>query len=99
MKTTQTVKTLSKELKEISLKDFYERTDLTWKAKGIFSYLLTLSKEELNDIETIRDRSKEGLSAFRSGWKELEDAGYVKRYPIFENGRVSEWRTKICKVR
>lgn len=99
METTTIEKPLSKEVEIKSLKKFYESTDFTWKAKGIFSYLLTLSDEELNDIESIRERSKEGLSAFRSGWKELEDAGYVKRYPIYENGRVSEWHTKVCKVR
>lgn len=80
---------------ESTTSEILARADLSWKAKGIMAYLLTLTEEEQNDIITIRNQATEGISAFRSGWKELEDAGYVKRFPVMEKGRTVEWRTKV----
>lgn len=31
----------------------------------------------------------------RSGWKELEAYGYVRKYPVREDGHIAYWRTEI----
>ena len=62
--------------------EFIRRKDLSWKAKGILTYILTLPDDWVININEIMTHATEGEKAFRSGWKELKDAGYVNRYPV-----------------
>lgn len=54
-------------------------TNLSWKAKGLFAYLWSQNDEwDFYESEVAR-HSTDGLSSLRSGLKELEQQGYLKR--------------------
>lgn len=77
--------------------EFIRREDLSWKAKGILTYILTLPDDWIININEIMTHATEGEKAFRSGWKELKDAGYVNRYPVRdkESNKITHWETVI----
>ena len=52
---------------------------LSWKAKGLHSYLLSLPDNWKIYIADLKNRSKDGKHATSNTIKELIDAGYVKR--------------------
>ena len=64
-----------------------DRIDLTWKAKGIYAWILrhpdcqAIGKMAL--IERIRGTGKEGVESVKGALKELEDSGLI------------QWETKI----
>lgn len=73
---------------------------LSWDAKGVFTYILSLSSDETINLEEISKHSTDGMTILRSAIKELEKEGYIKiskernengsfagiRYEISENG-------------
>lgn len=69
--------------------------DLSFKAKGILTYLLSLPDDWVVHIEQIVTKSKDGISSFRTGLSELIDKGYLKRYPVKEDGVIIRWETEI----
>lgn len=69
--------------------------DLSFKAKGILTYLLSLPDDWVVHIEHIVTKSKDGIASFRTGLSELIDKGYLKRYPIKEDGVIIRWETEI----
>lgn len=77
--------------------EFIRREDLSWKAKGILTYILTLPDDWVININEIMKHATEGEKAFRSGWKELKDSGYVNRYPVRdkESNKITHWETVI----
>ena len=56
---------------------FLRRKDLSWKAKGILTYILHLPSDWNINLNEIIRHATDGEKSFRSGWKELKDAGYV----------------------
>lgn len=68
---------------------------LSWKAKGIMAYMLSLPDDWTFYIEELVKHSTDGESSFRAGFKELRDRGYVKRIPIREGSRIVSWETKV----
>ena len=75
--------------------EFLKRNDMSWKAKGILAYILHLPNDWSINLNEIMTHATEGERAFRSGWKELEEHGYVKRYPVREGQRISHWETVV----
>ena len=70
-------------------------TNLSWKAKGIHSYVLSLPddwKIILSHLETMATDKEKSL---RSGLKELYDLMYWQKYPVYENGKIIQWITEI----
>ena len=54
-------------------------TKLSWKAKGLFVYLWSQADEwDFYETEVVK-HSTDGLSSLKSGLKELEEQGYLKR--------------------
>lgn len=51
--------------------------DLSWKAKGLMCYLLSLQDDWEVYKSDLANRSKDGYESMLSGWKELEDLGYI----------------------
>ena len=76
---------------------FLRRKDLSWKAKGILAYILSLPDDWNINLEEVMQHATEGKSAFRSGWKELRDAGYVKRQPVKDKDtkKILHWETVV----
>lgn len=74
---------------------FLRRNDLSWKAKGILTYILSLPDDWKININELMKHSTDGERSFRSGWKELSEAGYVSRRPIREGQRIKFWETIV----
>lgn len=58
---------------------------LSWKAKGILSYLLSMPDDWKVYEQEISNHSTDGIRSTRSGIKELMDVGYIKRHQIKDN--------------
>lgn len=71
---------------------------LSWKAKGIIAYMLSLPDDWTFYIEELVKHSTDGEASFRSGLKELKNLGYVKRYPVRGGSRITEWETVVYEV-
>ncbi|MGX7153420.1 hypothetical protein ACWOEY_11080 [Enterococcus sulfureus] len=72
------------------------RNDISWKAKGIMCYILSLPDDWVIYLEELSNHATDKITSFKSGWKELQEAGYVRRYPIKnEKGVITEWRTEV----
>lgn len=70
---------------------------LSWKAKGIVAYMLSMPDDWKFYIKEIATHSKDGEDSLRTGIKELKECGYVKRYPIKDEQtkKIIEWETHI----
>lgn len=71
---------------------------MSWKAKGIIAYMLSMPDDWTFYIEELVTHSTDGEASFRSGLKELKDHGYVKRFPIREMNKIISWETVIYEV-
>jgi len=67
-----------KNFKTIYLKPIQDNEELSWKAKGIHTYLISRPPGWGFHISDIVNKSKEGKTAVRSGLDELKDAGLLK---------------------
>ena len=77
--------------------EFLKRKDISWKAKGIMTYLLSLPDDWVVNLDEIKRNATDGESSFRSGWKELVSAGYVSRQPVRDEKtkKIDYWETVI----
>ena len=77
--------------------EFLKRKDISWKAKGIMTYLLSLPDDWVVNLDEIKRNATDGESSFRSGWKELVNSGYVSRQPVREEKtkKIDYWETVI----
>ena len=55
---------------------------LSWKAKGILAYILTLPDDWVFYREELSQHAKDGINSLRAGMQELKEYGYIKRFPI-----------------
>lgn len=68
---------------------------LSWKAKGIHSYILSLPDDWKVIIEHLKKVSTDGERSTRSGINELYELRYWQKYPVYINGKVNQWVTEI----
>ena len=59
--------------------DILNDTELSFKAKGLFSYLWSLPDDWVYYETEVTKHSTDGRGSVRSGLKELEEQGYLKR--------------------
>lgn len=80
--------------------EFLRRNDLSWKAKGILAYVLSLPDDWNINLKELMQHATDGEGSFRSGWKELEEKGYAQRYPVKDEQtkRIKSWQTTIYEV-
>ncbi|HFK1489280.1 DnaD domain protein [Bacillus cereus] len=73
---------------------------LSWKAKGILAYALTLPDDWTFHISELARHAKDGEDSLRTGFKELKELGYVKRYPIRDGNtkKITRWDTEIYET-
>lgn len=74
---------------------YLQNKKLSFKAKGIMTYILSLPDDWVIYIDQLIKTSKDGEGSFRSGLDELIKAGYIKRYPIIEKGQIVAWQTEV----
>lgn len=58
-------------------KTFLKGNNLSWKAKGILTYFMSLPNNWNINMNEIQTRSSDGLTSFWNGIKELKKAGYI----------------------
>lgn len=75
--------------------EILKRNDISWKAKGILIYILSLPDDWVIYLEEVMEHATDGRDSFRKGWNELRDLGYVKRYPYKEKGKIIRWITEV----
>lgn len=75
---------------DFSVHEMLADSDLSFKAKGLFIYLLTQGNTVNQSIAALAEHSPHGMFAVNSGLQELISCGYLKRYPVMENGRISD---------
>ena len=78
-------------------KTFLNDNRLSWKAKGILAYMLSMPDDWTFYLDELVQHSTDGKASFRSGFKELKDNGYVKRYPIRKNNKIDRWETVVLE--
>lgn len=73
---------------------------LSWKAKGIMAYMLSMPDDWVFYMDELMTHSTDGRDSFRSGFKELKDAGYVERRAIKDEQtkKIIEWETIVHEV-
>lgn len=73
---------------------------LSWKAKGILAYALTLPDDWTFHISELARHAKDGEDSLRTGFKELKKLGYVKRYPVRDGNtkKITRWDTEIYET-
>ncbi|MEB9416002.1 DnaD domain protein [Bacillus cereus] len=72
---------------------------LSWKAKGILAYILTLPDDWVFYREELSRHAKDGLDSLRAGMKELKEYGYLKRFPVRDDkNKIIKWETIIYEV-
>ncbi|EMK2594077.1 DnaD domain protein [Bacillus cereus] len=70
---------------------------LSWKAKGILAYALTLPDAWEFHINELSQHAKDGKDSLRSGLSELKKYGYLKRYAVRDEQtqKIVSWATEI----
>lgn len=72
---------------------------LSWDAKGVFTYILSLPSDETINLEEISGHSTDGMTILRSAIKELEKEGYIKiSKERNENGSFAGIRYEISET-
>ena len=81
-------------------KGFLEDARLSFKAKGILSYLLSKPDDWKVIVRDIVEHGKDGKSAVYAGLKELREAGYYEKKPIRneEGSRIVRWESTVYEV-
>lgn len=73
--------------------------NLSFKAKGILTYFLSLPGDWVIYYEEVITHSKDGIKSFRSGIDELIKEGYIRRFPVRENGVIVRWETEVNEAK
>lgn len=71
---------------------------LSWKAKGIMAFMLSKPDDWTFYLDELATNSTDGVASFKSGFKELKDAGYVKRERHRGEGGKFTWETIVHEV-
>jgi DnaD/phage-associated family protein len=77
----------------------FENSSLSWKAKGILGYLLSKPDNWKTYVSDIEKKAKDGRDSVRSGLKELEACGYVRKIRVRdENGKFVGWEYEVFEI-
>lgn len=79
-------------------KTLLNNRELSWKAKGLHSYLMSLPDDWRVQETDLVKRSKDGKESTRSAIKELTEAGYIKRVAVREKGKFKSWEFVVYEV-
>ena len=76
-------------------KSMLDDEHLSWRAKGVLSYLLGKPAGWKLRATDLMNKSKDGSRAVRAALKELRAAGYAELRPVRSGGRIIEWCWKV----
>lgn len=94
---------MGNKLKIIKNKDYsivsnkvLEEKSISWKAKGLFIYLLSRDRGYVVSLNNLEKISTNGLESIRSGIQELRDNDYVERVKCrLDNGQFKGYVYKL----
>lgn len=66
--------------------DFLQDANLSWKAKGMIVYILSLPPGWVLNISDLKNRSKDGRDSTAAGLRELMENGYCRRLILRSDG-------------
>lgn len=66
--------------------DFLQDVNLSWKAKGMIVYILSLPPGWVLNIPDLKNRSKDGRDSTAAGLRELMENGYCRRSTLRSEG-------------
>lgn len=76
--------------------DFLRDENLSLKAKGLLSYIMSLPDDWKIYFEELTDHSTDGERSTRAAWKELETQGYARTTKILdEKKNFKEWVKEV----
>lgn len=90
MSETKFVKTKKERNYTVLDNTFIQDANLSWKAKGLMAYLLSLPDDWVIHFSEIEKHSTDGKAALRSAINELKEHGYLKAEQKRENNRFAE---------
>lgn len=76
-------------------KTFLSDTRLSWKAKGIMAYMLSMPDDWTFYFDELIKHSTDGKSSFKSGFNELKKNGYVRRERQKREDGTFKWETIV----
>lgn len=76
-------------------KGFLQDKGLSWKAKGLLSYMLSLPDDWEFYLDELEQHATDGMSSLRSGFKELQERGYVSRNRTRQDDGTFKWITTV----
>ena len=76
-------------------KTFLSDTRLSWKAKGIMAYMLSMPDDWTFYLDELVKHSTDGKSSFKSGFNELKKNGYVRRERQKREDGTFKWETIV----
>ena len=68
---------------------------LSWKAKGLMAYMLSMPDDWTFYMEELQKHATDGKSSFRSGFNELKKLGYVERRRTQREDGTFSWETIV----
>jgi len=80
-------------------KDILRNKNLSWKAKGLLAYLLSLPHDWKVHLNEVVKHSTDGATSTRSAFKELRESGYVRKVSTRDDkGQITGWETIVYEV-
>ena len=80
--------------------DFLRDENLSLKSKGLLAYILSLPDDWKIYFEEVANHHKNGITAVRNAWKELEKNGYARTVKIpNDNNLVKEWYKEVSDTK
>lgn len=77
---------------------FLKDNELSWKAKGLFAYILSLPEDWKIYMSDLQNRATDGETSLRSAIKELTARGYIKQTRLKdEQGRWASYAYEIIE--
>lgn len=71
---------------------------LSLKAKGLLTMMLSRPDDWVFYMDELQTHSADGEKSLRAGFKELQEHGYVKKFPVYENRKITKWITVVYEV-
>lgn len=75
-----------------------DNPELSFKAKGILTYLMSRPNGWEVNITDLMKHGKEGAAAIRTGLRELRDARHVCYLPMRDKGRITGWLIEVYEI-
>lgn len=79
-------------------KGFLENVELSWKAKGLLTYLLSRPDNWQIYVSHLIKQSTDGNTAVRSALKELKTFGYLQKYPVRIGNKIVYWESLVYEI-